>query len=171
MGDIMEFKPDISEKDLLIPYFEEAKNEDGVIGYSTQKSLKTLKAEITAGFGRLGGSVIGFQSGKFGKRYGFRIDFTFAGVPGRMDIAALPIKKETESRVDKAKRHALYSVQKRLEAEYSTALIMPGDVPLMPYMLNSEGKTVLEVMREMGEIPALPESIEEDIIEGEFNES
>ena len=42
---------------------------------------------------------------------------------------------------------------------------------LMPYMLNSEGKTVLEVMRELGEIPALPESIEEDIIEGEFDES
>lgn len=167
----MEFKPDIDEKDLVVPFFEDAKNEDGVIGYTTQKSIKQLKAEITAGFGRLGGSVIGFQSGKFGNRYGFRIEFTFAGVPGRMDVACLPIRKETETKVDKTKRHALYSVQKRLEAEYSTMLVMPGDVPLMPYMLNDKGQTILEVMRESNQIPALPESIEEDIIDGEFDES
>jgi len=167
----MDFKPDVDEKDLVVPYFEDASNEDGVIGYTTQKSQKKLKAEITAGFGRLGGSVVGFQSGKFANRYGFRIEFTFAGVPGRMDVAALPIKKETESKVDKAKRHALYSVQKRLEAEYSTMLVMPGDVPLMPYMLNDSGKTILEMMRESGQLPALPEKVEEEIIEGEFYES
>ena len=163
----MEFIPDDFNEELDVPFFEDATNADGVVGYTTGKSVKQLKSMITTGFGRLGGSVTGFQSGKFGNRYGFRIEFTFNGVPGRMDISALPIRKATEVRIDKAKRHALYSVWQRLQAQYNSMLIMPGDVPLVPYMLNASGQTILEVMRESGQIPALPTG-EESVIEGEF---
>lgn len=165
----MEFIPDEHSQETDVPYYEEASRVDGVVGHTTTKSLKELRALITAAFGRLSGSVVSIQSGKYGDRYAFRIFFTFNGVEGRMDIAVLPIRKETESRIDRAKRHALYSVWQRLLSEYNTMLVMPGDVPFMPYMLNSEGQTIMEFMRESGQIPALPATVAE-IHEGEFTE-
>ena len=81
----------------------------------------------------------------------------------------LPLKNETKSGINKAKRHVLYSLWKRVESEYSTLLLMPGDVPLVLYMLNANGQTMLEFMREIGEVPALP-APEENIYEGEFEE-
>lgn len=165
----MEFTPDESDFDLNVPYFEDASNADGVIGYSTTKSQKELKALITSAFGRLNASVTDFQSGKFGNRYGFRISFNYNGVGGRLDVCALPIAKETESKIDKAKRHALYSVLERLKSYYNSMLVMPGDVPLIPYMLNDRGVTLLEYAREINMVASLPEPTDY-IIEGEYSE-
>ena len=122
----MEFIPDKDPKENIIPYFEDAKNADGVMGYTTGKSIKELKAMITGSFGRLGGSVTGFVTGKFGNkeqgeqvRHGYLIDFTFKGAAGRMKVAGLPMRNETESRIDKVRRHALISVHARLQAQYT----------------------------------------------------
>ena len=169
----MEFKSDIDEKDLVVPFFEDARNSDGVVGYATRKSVAELEQLVRVGFGKLGGSVNKFQFGKSldGKRHAIRVHFTFKGVPGRMDMFGLPLKNNAKSKIDTVKRHILYSLWKRVESEFSTLMLMPGDVPLVPYMLNDKGQTILEMMRESNQIPALPESIEEDIIEGEFDES
>lgn len=166
----MEFIPDNQERDIEIPYFEDADGSDGVVGYSTTKSQKELRALISTEFARLGGTVTSFQSGKYGNRYAFRISFTFHGHPGRMDVAALPINKETDARIDKAKKHALYSVWKRLQSEYNTSLVMPGDAPFVPYMLNEKGQTMIEYLRDLGQVPSLPEASESTIIDGEFDE-
>ena len=80
------------------------------------------------------------------------------------------IKKETEARIDQALRHALYSIWKRLEHQYNSQLIMPGDVPLVPWLLNAEGQTVTEWLRELGRVPALPEATDDPIVEGEFED-
>lgn len=165
------FIPNVDENLVDVPYFEDARNSDGVVGYATRKTVAELEQLVRVGFGKLGGSVNKFQFGKSldGKRHAIRVHFTFKGVPGRMDMFGLPLKNNTKGKIDIVKRHILYSLWKRVESEFSTLMLMPGDVPLVPYMLNANGQTMLEFMRESGEVPALP-APEENIYEGEFEE-
>lgn len=165
----MDFIPD-EHDDLTIPYFEDAKSSIGVIGHATQRSERELKVEIERAMGHLGASVSLFQAGKFADRYGYRIEFAWGGAKGRIDVAALPLRKETPSRISQAKRHALYSVMNKLEAQFNSQLVMPGDVPLVPYMMDAKGMTLIEAMREQGKLPALPEP-NQDAVEGEWRES
>lgn len=165
-----DFVPTVNKDEVVIPFWEDASNADGVRGYTTGKSIRELKALITGDFGKIGGSVIDFVDGKnlAGTRYGYQINFTFRGAPGRLVVMALPIRKETPTKINKAKRHALISVHARLESQYNTALVMPGDVPLMPWLLNAEGQTMIEYLQEVGSVPALPEPQEDIIEEGQF---
>lgn len=166
---MMDFIPD-EHDDLTIPYYEDASSSLGVVGHATSKKERELKVEIERAMGHLGASVTLFQPGKFGDRYGYRIEFSWGGARGRIDVAALPIRKETESRIKKAKRHALYSVMLKLEAQFNSQLVMPGDVPLMPYMVDKKGRTILEAMREDGALPQLP-APDDRPIEAEFREA
>lgn len=172
-----QFIPDDPGEDRIIPYFEDASGEIGVVGHSTTKDVHELEGEIRKAMALLGGTVTGIQSGHFPwpkadrkRRYAFRVYFNYQGVAGRMDVAALPIRKETEARARQAKRHALYSVVNRLEALFNSQLVMPGDFPLMPHLLNREGKTLLEWIQDEDVIPRLtaPSDDDSDAIEGEF---
>lgn len=169
----MEFIPSPDEEQVKVPYFEDASNEEGVVGYSTQRSEPELKGLIRTAMGKLGGVVHSFQSGMIGTRHAYRIRFHYQGAPGRMDVVALPIKSETEGRIKQAKKHALYSVWKRLEGLFNAQLVTPDDLPLMPYMLNKQGQTVTEWLRDSGQFQ-LPEPSyqpqDEDVIEGDFTE-
>ena len=167
-----DFVANVDTDELIIPFWEDASNADGVMGYTTGKKIKELKVLITGDFGKIGGSVISIVEGKnlAGTRYGYQINFTFRGMPGRLVVMALPIRKETPSKINKAQRHALISVHARLVSQYNTALVMPGDIPLMPWLLNAEGQTMVEYLQKIGSVPALPEPQEDIIEEGEFTE-
>jgi len=166
----MEFVPDERDDGLNVPYFEDASSILGVIGHSTQRSEQELRVEIERAMGHLGAGVSFFQPGKFGNRYGYRIEFIWRGARGRIDVEALPLRKETAGKIKRCKRQALFSVMHKLQGQFNSQLNMPGDVPLVPYMLDTEGRTLIEAMRERNELPALP-SPEDDIVEGEFRES
>ena len=166
-----EFIPDESG-DLTIPFFEDANNSLGVVGYTTSLSETKLQSKIKQAMADLGGIVTGFQFGMFGERHAYRIEFIYQGSAGRMDIACLPLRKETEARLRQTKRHALFSVWKRLEGLFNSMLVSPGDAPLVPYMLNEQGMTMLEWMRDEGRLPALPKPEEaDDTVDGEFREA
>jgi hypothetical protein len=168
----MDFVPDERDDGLNIPYFEDASSVLGVIGHSTQRSEKELRIAIELAMGHLGASVSLFQAGKFGDRYGYRIEFIWRGARGRIDVAALPLKKETKGRIKRCKQQALFSVMHKLQGQFNSQLNMPGDVPLVPYMLDTQGRTLIEAMRERDELPALTDSgSDSEIIEGDFRES
>ena len=167
----MEFIPD-DHDDLRVPYFEDASSLLGVIGHSTQRSEQELRVEIERAMGHLGASILLFQAGKFGDRYGYRIEFRWRGGRGRIDVAALPLKKDTPGKRKRCKRQALFTVMRKLEGQYNSQLNMPGDVPLVPYMLDASGRTLIEAMRERNELPALTDSESDpDVVEGDFRES
>lgn len=167
----MDFIPD-EHDDLRVPYFEDASSLLGVIGHSTQRSEQELRVEIERAMGHLGASVLFFQAGKFGDRYGYRIEFRWRGAKGRIDVAALPLKKDTPSKMKKCKRQALFSVMHKLQGQFNSQLNMPGDVPLVPYMLDASGRTLIEAMREEGQLPALTDSESDpNVVDGEFRES
>lgn len=167
----MEFIPD-DQGDLTVPFFEDASSALGVVGYTTSLSEAKLQAKVKQAMADLGGVVTGFQSGKFGNRHAYRIEFIYQGSAGRIDIACLPVRKETPARLRQTKRQALFSVWKRLESQFNSMLVSPGDVPLVPYMLNEKGQTMLEWMRDAGKLAQLPEpKDDDDAVEGEFREA
>lgn len=173
------FTPDKNDKAVDVPYFENAKAEDGWQGHATTKSLKTLQAEISTAIGRMGGSVIEFRQGKFqvGKveRPGFQLLYAIAGQQGRMDIAALPIKKDSRNRRSEGKRTeqsirmALYMVRLALDGAYLLSKLSPGYAPLIPFMLDKSGQTVSELWNNTQQFKALKPPDESTFVDGEWS--
>lgn len=165
----MDFIPDQLNTEVEVPFFEDATGEIGIKGHTTQKSMDELKAKIATSLGRLDAQVVSIRRGQFPtspKRDGFRVNFIYMGNPSRLDVAALPIKGRSEKKRKQALKQALFSINYALEAQYLLTVLSPGSAPLVPYMLVADtGKTIVEIMRERGDLPSLS-SGEDSIVEG-----
>jgi hypothetical protein len=188
----MSFVPDdMNDKKPEIPYFEDASSELGVKGHSTSKSIDTLKMEVRAAMGSLGGGVTSFLVGHFDEtpmRYGYQINFAYGDREGVLKIAGLPMRKETESKREKVLKQALYTVREMLEAQFNSGILLPGSAPLVQYLLDDQGRTLAEALSEVSHIPLLSppmkekgkdkknededvvDNEDEDVVEGEFSE-
>ena len=137
-----------------VPYYEEATAVNGWQGQATGKAIETLKSEIMAHIGKLGGLVSGFEKGRFGTRAGFRIHYVIETpegkhVPGYIDVAALPLKQhqyfDRRNRtpegvlLDRSLRMALYNVTVCLGSLWKLQRLSPGFAPLMPFMVGQGG--------------------------------
>ena len=147
-----------------VPYFEDVSGEGGWQGHATGKSLATLITEVSSSIARLGGIVTGFQRGTFAfgdkTRDGYRIGYFIEApngntMPGRLDIAALPVRKDTrrrkshESYREKSLRMALYMLRNALDGLWFLRQLSPGYAPLMPWMLDYHtDKTITELWSE-----------------------
>lgn len=155
----MAFIPhDLKEKPKAVPYFEDSSTEK-IAGYSTRKTTEALKSEIADEIYELGGELVRFVPGTFPgtpTRSGFQIHFTFRQVTGRIDVAALPCRTHTEAKQKQALNQALFLVRDWLKAERLAFAYRPGSVPLLPYLIGTDGETVTEVMVKTGIIAALP---------------
>lgn len=175
------FIPEQPKEEAEVPFYDDVTADGGWQGHSTGKSLRTLQAEITQAFSRLGGMVTSFQRGTFGKRAGFRIHYTVTQTggelwPGRMDIAALPVKddhrkrKSFDTRLDKSLKMSLFMARNALDGSWFLQQLSPGFNPLMPWMLvpGEEGKNFTEIFTERS-LLSLPSG--EDVVEGDFEEA
>ena len=140
-----------------IPFFEDSQKH-GVPGRGTTKTINTLQDEIASLLLRLDAFSIYFVPGIYPgqtKRYGFQIFFQFATAKGRLDCAALPIRKETPTKKNDAQKQALYLLRNELEAMLFARIYKPGAFPLVPYLIGEGNKTVTEALIERGNLPAL----------------
>ena len=141
-----------------VPFFEQSRAY-GIDGRETEKSIERLKGEICEWLGKVGATGMYFVDGEYqagSLRHGWRIYFTMSGIPGRIDCAALPVQNETEQKIQKAQKQALYLLRDELKAAYFAALHKPGSVPLIPYlMVGPEEQTVTELLVKSGKFPAL----------------
>ena len=158
-----------------VPYFDDVSGEGGWQGHATGKSLATLVSEVSSSLARLGGIVTGFQRGTFAAgdkiRDGYRIRYFIEApngntMPGRLDVAALPVRKE--ARREKSLRMALYMLRNALDGLWFLRQLSPGYAPLMPWMLDCHtGKTVTQLWSETKTMSnLLPPG--EEFTEGEF---
>lgn len=169
----MSFIPDTPEAAKVVPYYENARKEDGWQGHTTTKSIKRLQAEISDAISRLGGMVTSFQRGRFDDREGFRILYTLEvgnGLSrGQIDIAALPVKdKWNETKKDKSLRMALFMLREALNGTWFLQQLSPGYAPLMPWMIGMDGKTITQLWAESSEMKNLlppPEEFVDGMIE------
>lgn len=161
-----------SEQDLAfdIPYFEDAKAEFAPY-YSSSKTISNAKAEIRLELSKLEASVKRFQEGHFGidpKRYGYQISFFLQGAPGVIRVAGLPIRKETDRKIERVQVQALLNVRDWIKASVTQPVFSPGSNPLMMNMLvPGSGKTIGEYLLKSGNL-ALPIGEDSEVFEGEF---
>ncbi len=156
----MNFIPEVPKEEQQVPFFDDVTEKDGWQGMATTKSIETLQNEINNALLRLGAHVLNYQRGKFqGKssRDGFRVNYVLVAsdgrsVPGRIDIAALPVRtsyalQHTENkRRDRSLRMALYMLRTALQGAWNMQQLSPGYSALVPFMLGSgTDKTISEL--------------------------
>lgn len=171
----MEFIPENEpRKDEEIAFIEDARAKDGYAGHSTERSIEELKDLVRQAMGKLGGSVLRIQLGRFkgaeNERYGYMIYFNYFGKPGRIRVVGLPSRTGHANWVRQAKKYALYTVWKRFESLYNYRKQFPGDMPLIQYTLGwgDDQRTLVERVREEGHLPRL--MAPDDAVEGKFEE-
>ena len=161
----MNFTPDQKEVQ-KVPYFEDTKREDGWQGHTTTKNINALKREVEKALMLLGGIVAGFQQGKFiidgQERQGFQVHYAVAGMPARLDIAALPVRDSwNDKKKEQSLKMSLYMLALGLNGAWLMKQLVPGLNPLIPMMLTDEGKTISQLWSEgssMGKLLPAPDS-------------
>jgi len=151
------FIPDLKIEAQTIPFFEDVKA-DVAPGYRTRMKPKALQNEIANLLMKLGAGAITFVPGQYPGvpiRYGYQLRFNLQGIPGRIDIAALPMRTETATKKESAQAQALFLVRDWLQGEVFSTIYRPGTMPLMPYLIGEGGKTVTEAMIETRRLPML----------------
>jgi hypothetical protein len=177
------FIPDEPKTPADVPYFDDVKSEDGWQGFTTTKSIETLKSEITQSVSRLGGTVTGFQKGTFtigaNTRQGYRVLYTIdcgGGklMPGRIDVAALPVRKAVsgryssyESRQEKSLKMALFMLRDGFDGLWFLQQLSPGFAPLMPFMLAKNDLTISQLWTESSLMENLLPPGNADFLDGE----
>jgi hypothetical protein len=167
----MNFTPDQTEAK-KVPFFEDAKREDGWQGHTTTKNLGRLKDEVKQALARLGGLVVNFQQGTFQidgqSRQGFQVFYAVEGRPAKLNIAALPIKdKWNNKKKEQSLKMALYMLEIGLSGAWFMQQLSPGYAPLVPMMLTESGKTISELWAENSSMGRLLPAPETDFIEAE----
>lgn len=167
-----------------VPYFEDVSSAQGWQGQTTTKSIDTLKSEILMAISRLGGSVTGFQKGKFmvgdRERLGYRVMYNIETgdgnlFPGRIDIAALPVKRNPvtsyEIRCEKSLRMALFMLRDAFDGLWFLQQLSPGFAPLLPFMLSGNGDmTISQLWSESAVMKNLLPPGDDDFIDGDAKE-
>src|SRR3989304_4432601 len=179
------FIPEQPSEAVKVPFFDDVNLKDGWQGHTTTKSIDTLKSEIAKSISRIGGIVSGFQHGIFmigdRKREGYQIHYAINSengsiVPGRLDIAALPVKETRRSykiinkKREASLRMALYMIRNAIDGLWFLQQLSPGYAPLMPWMLAKGGKTISQLWAESSVMNKLIPPGESDFIEGEIVE-
>ena len=179
----MNFIPEQTKTAASVPYFEDVSSDAGWQGQTTNKTIATLKSEITASISRLGGMIVGFQKGIFNtddkSRDGFRIHYTIETpdgklIPGRIDIAALPTRPYTRrgrgaeiTREERSLRMSLYMFRMAMDGQWFLQQLSPGYAPLMPFMLATKDQTVSQLWSEGSTMKALLPPSNSDFIDAE----
>jgi hypothetical protein len=180
----MNFIPEQSKDSQQVPYFEDTTKYEGWQGQSTTKSIRALQSEITEAVSRLGGMITSFQRGTFEgevNRDGYRIHYVVEAsdgrqVPGRIDIAALPINPNLGVRADKERHReaslkmALYMLRTALDGTWFLQQLSPGYSALVPFMLGQGDKTLSQMWSESSIMQNLLPPGEDEFVEGEARE-
>jgi hypothetical protein len=166
------FTPNAEETAVHTPFYEDA-TADFAPYYSSSKTVKQAKSEVTEELVKLGAGVLAFQEGHFGqspkKRHGYQIQFNYRGAIGIIRVAGLPIRNTTSRKIERVQVQALLNVRDWLKASVTQPVFSPGSHPLIMNLLVDGRRTLAEYIQEQG-LAALPSSVGESVIDGEFSE-
>ncbi|MCA9872175.1 MAG: hypothetical protein KC441_00910 [Anaerolineales bacterium] len=166
------FTPSAEQTAVSIPFYEDAEASAAPY-YSSTKTVRQAKTEVTEELVKLGAGILAFQEGHFGqrprKRYGYQIQFNYRGAVGVIRVAGLPMRSETSRKVERVRVQALLNVRDWLKASVTQAVFSPGSNPLMMNLLVDGRHTLAEYIQERGalQIPAVSDN---NVVDGEFVE-
>jgi len=148
---MVNFIPDERQpQHLETPFYDDITAKD-IPGCATEKSIDQIQTEIKAVLKRLDCANVLFMTGKTSDkpvRYGYQIHFTHFGQKGRIDCVALPIRNETPRKKERALAQALYLVRNALEAQLYAKFYQPGYEPIVPYLIDDKGVTMMQALVE-----------------------
>lgn len=167
----MNFVPDENKANdaVIVPFLEDARS-DFAPFYSSSKTVKQASAELEKEMAKLGASVLRMQSGKFdvnGKsRLGYLIEFSLYGMKGQLTVAALPIRRSTPTKENQARVQALLNVVQWVQTMVTQRVFSPGENPLIPYLLASDGIPIIKKLATSGLLAQLS-APKQDVVEAE----
>lgn len=182
MAKFIPVKPESMAVD--VPFYEDSLKMD-IPGRGVTKEIKYYQNRVAVMIAKLGGVGTVFISGEFPgsrKRDGYRIEFSAAGQPHRIECAALPLHWKSPKKKDRALAQALYILGNKLESMVHNYIYEPDSLPLVPYMIGAGGKTVTEAIQESQELIELqasgalasgniPGSNRRPVVEGKFEDA
>lgn len=152
-----------------VPYFEDAKTgKHGIKGVDIRRPMKSLIADLHAVLGRLGGGVKSITPGVFEgepQRDGFRIEFFYGQTAGRIEVAALPLRGNGRVAREQAEKQAISAVVRMLQSQYDSLIFMPDAIPLVPFLIGPDGRTVTEALIQSGNLPLLDGGYEGEYVD------
>jgi hypothetical protein len=159
----MSFIPDnpMPQSEAALPFYEDAE-ELKIPGTHVTRALEDYQEAITGYLFQLGANRVKFIPGKHEgaqPRYGYQITFVMNGIPGRFDIAALPMRAPNPRKKNRALAQALYLAQEWLKAEVFSHIYRPGAIPLLPYLIGADDQTVTEALVKNRDLPLLPGNV------------
>lgn len=189
----MEFMPD-SQEAQKVPFFKDTMGESkkGWAGHTTRKSIDKLQTEIKVAISLLGGTVTGFMKGTYAgenPRDGYHLHYVMESpdglVKGKMEVAALPVKKprwmdgregDTYKRQrEQSLKMALYMLRDSIKGMWYLQQLSPGFAALMPFMIvNEAGDTVTQLWSKQKSfsnlLPPGDSKFETEVLDGDFEE-
>jgi hypothetical protein len=138
--------------------------EDGLAGYTSQRSLKSYQQEIIERLEQAGATNIYFQSGMVDGRRAWLLTFIWGAVPVRIVQVALPTRADTDRARQQAERQALYHLLNELRFELERRHFHPDRPAFVTYMIApGTDKTVGEIIADADAL-VLPDASQEMIL-------
>lgn len=151
-----------SETDIPVPDFEDARA-DFAPYYASILSETEAQVAVSNEIGKLGARAIRFEPGYFTiqkrKRYGYNIRFEVNSQEAIYRVAGLPMRAETEKKIERVRVQALLNVRDRFKSIITSKVFAPGESPLIQYTIVDGQRSLAEVFEEYiqrGQLPTLP---------------
>jgi hypothetical protein len=153
---------------ISVPYLEEARADYAPYYDVRGREPKQVQREVIAEFDKLDAGNVQFREGFFGdkkRRYGYEVTFIYGGARGRMQIAGLPMRTETEAKKRRVLLQALSILRDWLKTQVTAQVFAPGNDPLMQFLLVDGQRTVNEYLIETRKLPTANPLLT-DVVEG-----
>lgn len=163
------FTPDKPEAQVAIPYFEQARASDGWEGHASKKGADQLRDEMITSLNKLGAMITELKTGTFKihhrERAGIVLVFIMGGTPGRISLAALPVRNG-QNRIASIKM--LYYITRNVfSGLWLLQQLAPGTAALLPFLLINGTQTLSEVWAERTTLGLLLPPGDAEFVEGE----
>lgn len=167
------------QQQIEIPYFEDARADFApyYTSHGHGKKTQSAQSDVITELAKLGAGGILFKPGYFGpepKRHGYVIEFQYGGGRGMIRVAGLPIKNESDKKIEAVQVQALLNVRDWLKSAVTTRVFSPGSDVLIPFMIvahtNGKDYTVADYIHSRGSLPQLNSGPSAPVMQGDIIE-
>ncbi len=128
---------------------DQAYLEDGLSGYTTGRSIKTLEREIYDLLNAAGAEQVGMVYGMAEKRKAIRLRFIWENVPAEILQVALPIRvRMTKIKLEQTIKQALFHLLNEVRFELERRHFHPNSPAFVTYMIARNGLTIGQMVAE-----------------------
>jgi hypothetical protein len=142
--------------------------EDGLAGYTTSKTERSLQGDIMGMLSEAGAEDVSITPGLSKARDAFRLRFTYEGLLREMVQVCLPQRTRTDRAKQQARKQALYNLHESIRMELERRHYQPDVPAFIGYVLTpGENRTLAEIISS-NELPhlLLADVIDAEIMEG-----